>query len=180
MDRQPLPPDAVYSISLMDLYLVYQFVEHPRRELSRPRVLANCRDEHIRGRGFAVDSLDVGLKRLDRAAKFGLFRLVLLGHTDETFVANLTGNVVLVEFLEQRVQLSVAGFDLAQLKLCLFTFSCHRLLGEAHHQLCKLRLILAHELCKAANFSQDNFFEEIYTDIVSAGTSAALALGVGA
>ena len=180
VDREPLSPYAVYFLGLVDFNLVYQLVEHPRCELACPRVLSHGRDEHIRGRRLAVDALDVGLKRLYGVAKVSLLILVFFGHTGKALVAYLTGYVVLIELLKERVQLAVAGFGLAQFKLHLFAFCCHCLLSEARHQLGELCLVLAHELRQAAYLAEDNLFEKLHADVMSAGAGATLALCVRA
>lgn len=53
---------TVHFLGSIDYHLFFLIVMHSRRELADQTIFADCRNEHIRSRGFPVNSLNVGIK----------------------------------------------------------------------------------------------------------------------
>ena len=109
MDGQPLFPLAVDLLRLMDLDALDQLIQHPGRQLLGPCVFADGGDEHIRSHGPAPQRVHFGTERLDLFSKLLLLLFIPAGHFGKTVVAELAGNIVLIDTLKQSIQFFVTG-----------------------------------------------------------------------
>ena len=101
VDAKPLYPFAVD--------LLHQFVEHTRRELSGAGAFADDGHEHIRLGCAAALLAYLGAELFYFLCQFLLLILIAAGHLRKAVVAELAGNIVLIDTLKQVVQFIVAG-----------------------------------------------------------------------
>lgn len=180
MDCELLYPLTVDLLRLVDLYAVYQLIQHTGRQLLRPCVFADGGNEHIRCHGLAAQLIHFRAERLDLFRQFLLFRLISAGHFGKAFIGQLARNIVLIDTLKQSIQFLVTGLQGCKLFFFQLTVKRHTLLGAAHHGLQEIILVMACKLCKPPDLTKHHLLQEIHTDIMRRGTSASVALIVGA
>ena len=103
-----LLPHAVHLFRLMNFDFFNQLIEHPRGQLSGPRIFADGRDKHIRRDSLAFGALHSVLQGFYFIPQLFLFRLILGRHPCKSLIGDLARYIVLVEPLKQVVQLLVA------------------------------------------------------------------------
>ena len=97
MDGQPLFPHAINLLRLMDFDALNQLIQHLRRQLLGPCVFADGGDEHIRSNGPAAQLVNLRAERLNLLGKLFLLPFVPAGHFGEALIAELAGNIVLID-----------------------------------------------------------------------------------
>ena len=111
MDGQPLFPLAVDLLRLMDLDALDQLIQHPGRQFPGPCVFADGGNEHIRSHGSAAQLVQLGTECLDLLGKLLLLLFIPAGHFRKAVVAELAGNIVLIDTLNQSIQFFITGLQ---------------------------------------------------------------------
>ena len=109
---------AIDLLRLVDLDALDQLIQHPGPQLPGPCVFVDGGDEHIRSHGPAAQLVHRGTECLDLFNKLLLFLIIPAGHFGKAVVAQLAGNIVLIDTLKESIQFFITG--LQRRKLFLF------------------------------------------------------------
>ena len=131
MDHQVLLPYPVDFLRLVDFDVIDQFIEHPGGQGLGSSVFADGGDKHVRRYGLTTELVHFRTEGLDFLRYLLLFILIPTGHFGKAVIRELTGNIVLIDTLEQSIQFFITSLQGCKLFLFESAVQGNILLGAA-------------------------------------------------